>query len=135
MTRTYGLVTKLTGAGGGGCAVTLVPEGEAIFIVRISALEFIGSADFPESSLSSLVANLRDKGYVPYLTQVGGPGLGILASHATALLPITPPEPATGDGEVEGVRNESETLVALFAQKPKSELGPWMDALGPWAHV
>ncbi|KIM54345.1 hypothetical protein SCLCIDRAFT_31139 [Scleroderma citrinum Foug A] len=117
VTRTYELVTKLTGAGGGGCAVTLVPE------------------DFPESSLSSLVANLCDKGYIPYLTQVGGPGLGILASHTTALLPITPPEPAAGDGEVDGVRNESETLAALFAQKPKSELGPWMDALGPWAHV
>ncbi|KIM69798.1 hypothetical protein SCLCIDRAFT_1208337 [Scleroderma citrinum Foug A] len=53
-----------------------------------------------------------------------------LASHATALLPITPPGPATGDSEVEGLLNESETLAALFAQKPKSELGPWMDAWG-----
>ena len=40
-----------------------------------------------------------------------------LASHATALLPITPPGPATGDSEVEGLLNESETLAALFAQK------------------
>ena len=29
-TATYGLNTKLTGAGGGGCAVTLVPDSEPI---------------------------------------------------------------------------------------------------------
>jgi len=48
---------------------------------------------------------------------------------------MTPPEPATGNGEVDGILNESGSLAPLFAQKPKSELGPWMDALGPWAHV
>jgi mevalonate kinase len=27
----YGLSTKLTGAGGGGCAVTLIPDGKYMF--------------------------------------------------------------------------------------------------------
>ncbi len=30
LTGDYGLATKLTGAGGGGCAVTLVPDGKQI---------------------------------------------------------------------------------------------------------
>lgn len=31
-TKPYGLHTKLTGAGGGGCAVTIVPDGEHFFL-------------------------------------------------------------------------------------------------------
>lgn len=30
----FGLHTKLTGAGGGGCAVTIVPDGEYMFLPR-----------------------------------------------------------------------------------------------------
>lgn len=55
-----GLVTKLTGAGGGGCAVTIVPD------------------DFPEAELSALKAGLAGDGFVAYETAVGGSGLGVL---------------------------------------------------------
>ncbi|KAI6045307.1 Cys/Met metabolism PLP-dependent enzyme-domain-containing protein [Pisolithus marmoratus] len=116
VTRAYGLATKLTGAGGGGCAVTLVPD------------------DFSESSLSSVIATLQEKGYVPYLTQVGGPGLGILISQNTSL-PMTPSESAVSDIESNGEPSEGETLAAQFAQKSKAELGSWIDGLGDWAYV
>ncbi|KAI6008440.1 Cys/Met metabolism PLP-dependent enzyme-domain-containing protein [Pisolithus marmoratus] len=117
VTRAYGLATKLTGAGGGGCAVTLVPD------------------DFSESSLSSVIATLQEKGYVPYLTQVGGPGLGILISQNTSALPMTPSESAVSDIESNSGLSEGETLAALFAQKSKTELGSWIDGLGDWAYV
>ncbi|CAE6447543.1 unnamed protein product, partial [Rhizoctonia solani] len=60
----YGLHTKLTGAGGGGCAVTLIPD------------------DFSESKMSSLLNDLRSAGFVPYSTAVGGSGLGIFHPHS-----------------------------------------------------
>ncbi|KAG8688694.1 cystathionine beta-lyase [Ceratobasidium sp. 423] len=60
----YGLHTKLTGAGGGGCAVTLIPD------------------DFSESKMSSLVNDLRAAGFVPYNTAVGGSGLGVFHPHS-----------------------------------------------------
>ncbi|KAI6025599.1 Cys/Met metabolism PLP-dependent enzyme-domain-containing protein [Pisolithus orientalis] len=116
VTRTYGLATKLTGAGGGGCAVTLVPD------------------DFSESSLSSVITTLREKGYVPYLTQVGGPGLGVLVSQGSFALPMTPPEPpACGIENSDGLSEGA--LTGLFAQQSKPELGSWIDSLGNWAFV
>ncbi|KAI6122182.1 cystathionine beta-lyase [Pisolithus croceorrhizus] len=115
VTGRYGLATKLTGAGGGGCAVTLVPD------------------DFSESSLSSVIAALQEKGYIPYLTEVGGPGLGILIAQSTSALPITPPEPATPDTESDGWLGGQ--TVALFVQKSKPELGSWIGGLGDWAYV
>ncbi|KAF8685702.1 Cystathionine [Rhizoctonia solani] len=60
----YGLHTKLTGAGGGGCAVTLIPD------------------DFSESKMTSLINDLRSAGFVPYNTAVGGSGLGVFHPHA-----------------------------------------------------
>lgn len=37
ITADFGLSTKLTGAGGGGCAVTLVPDGKLVLDNRNSA--------------------------------------------------------------------------------------------------
>lgn len=53
----FGLATKLTGAGGGGCAVTLIPD------------------EFDDAALASLVAELKALGAQPHLTTLGGPGL------------------------------------------------------------
>ncbi|KAG6334057.1 hypothetical protein ID866_5031 [Astraeus odoratus] len=118
ITRAYGLATKLTGAGGGGCAVSLLPD------------------SCSEASLEALVAGLRDKGYVPYLTQVGGPGLGILASRATSMLPITPPELSTPSAESHNTLDEDgNALVTVFTQKSKTELSSWIDNLGGWAYA
>ncbi|KAJ2925518.1 hypothetical protein H1R20_g11578, partial [Candolleomyces eurysporus] len=58
---TFGLYTKLTGAGGGGCAVTLIPD------------------DFKDGDLQTLIDELIRQDFHPYLTSVGGSGLGILS--------------------------------------------------------
>ncbi|QRW04591.1 Cys/Met metabolism PLP-dependent enzyme [Ceratobasidium sp. AG-Ba] len=59
----YGLHTKLTGAGGGGCAVTLIPD------------------DFTEDKMQLLLADLRASGFEPYSTAIGGSGLGVFHPH------------------------------------------------------
>ncbi|KAH7884666.1 Cys/Met metabolism PLP-dependent enzyme-domain-containing protein [Phlebopus sp. FC_14] len=122
----FELATKLTGAGGGGCAVTLVP------------------GDFSSSLLASLVDSLKAQGFVPYLTEVGGPGLGILSivsrppvTDGLVTAPATPPEtphPAS-EGTQLGDGTEGEVLEAIFSKKSKTELGPWVEGLGSWAYV
>ncbi len=56
-TAKAGLATKLTGAGGGGCAVTLVPD------------------EFDHAALTQLTHELQALGAQPHLTTLGGPGL------------------------------------------------------------
>ena len=83
-----GLATKLTGAGGGGCAVTLVPD------------------DFSEARLAALKASLLADGFVTYETAVGGAGLGVLTGLGEADVDVfgatlahALPEWASGAGE------------------------------------
>ncbi|PWY99299.1 cystathionine beta-l [Testicularia cyperi] len=54
------LATKLTGAGGGGCAVTLLPD------------------EYPEASVRDLISELNNAGFKCYETRVGGDGFGLL---------------------------------------------------------
>ncbi|SNX86686.1 related to cystathionine beta-lyase [Melanopsichium pennsylvanicum] len=53
------LATKLTGAGGGGCAVTLLPD------------------DFEEENVKDLTRLLEEAGFKCYETRVGGDGFGV----------------------------------------------------------
>ncbi|TKY88146.1 hypothetical protein EX895_002856 [Sporisorium graminicola] len=53
------LATKLTGAGGGGCAVTLLPD------------------EFEASKVDALVSELEGAGFKCYETRVGGDGFGV----------------------------------------------------------
>ena len=62
-TEAAGLATKLTGAGGGGCAVTLIPD------------------ETDEQTLQRLVADLEKQGFACYQTKVGGPGVGAMLAH------------------------------------------------------
>ncbi|WFC98686.1 cysteine-S-conjugate beta-lyase [Malassezia yamatoensis] len=57
--------TKLTGAGGGGCAITLVPD------------------DVSAEHMQMLLDSLAQQGFTTYETEVGGPGLGVVA-HPSA---------------------------------------------------
>ncbi|TFK72972.1 cystathionine beta-lyase [Pluteus cervinus] len=125
----YKLSTKLTGAGGGGCAVTLVPD------------------DFAESNLRDLTNDLIQLGFQPYLTSVGGSGLGILPfppksassrSHAPttddALDEVTPPKTPTPERELP-LSGNPDLVRATFGSSPASGLAAWVTGLGDWLYV
>ncbi|KAG9315259.1 cystathionine beta-lyase [Chiua virens] len=110
----YSLTTKLTGAGGGGCAVTLIPE------------------EFFASKLTSLICALESEKFTSetfrtYLTEVGGSGLGILSRPPNVSDLPTPP---TQDSPV-----DLDTLATMFANTPRAELSEWVEGLGGWAYV
>ncbi|PPQ70044.1 hypothetical protein CVT26_013368 [Gymnopilus dilepis] len=132
----HGLATKLTGAGGGGCAVTLIPD------------------DFKDAHLQDLINTLIRENFQPYLTSVGGSGLGILSpypehrssgSGRTPLGPgqVTPPETPTpreisprqiAEGLMKG-SGDLEPLYAPFLSRTVAELPGWASELGRWMYV
>ncbi|KAG9046474.1 cystathionine beta-lyase, partial [Tulasnella sp. UAMH 9824] len=63
VTAERGLHAKLTGAGGGGCAVVLLPDA------------------IDDKSLNELIQALEKEGFEAYTTSVGGGGLGILSPY------------------------------------------------------
>ncbi|KAJ7510400.1 cystathionine beta-lyase [Mycena galericulata] len=120
----YGLSTKLTGAGGGGCAVTLVPD------------------DFQSAALDDLMAQLTQEGFVPYFTSLGGSGLGILSPYtppnltqsSAVVLPgqVTPPEtPRLTQADIGG----DPLLRLAFEKREPTSLSQWADSLGRWLYV
>ncbi|KAK4704939.1 cysteine-S-conjugate beta-lyase, partial [Phenoliferia sp. Uapishka_3] len=102
----WGLHTKLTGAGGGGCAVTIIPD------------------DFPECSLDALKSALAADGFQTYETTVGGSGFGVLLRSETS-----------SAVEAEGGA-ERATLpdTARFRGASSADLAAWA-AEGRWAFV
>ncbi|GAA5976130.1 hypothetical protein JCM5350_000325 [Sporobolomyces pararoseus] len=103
----WGLSTKLTGAGGGGCAVTILPD------------------DFSQESLLALKQALSTAGFVPYSTVVGGRGFGVHLPSSSATL-----EKAEGGVEVNGV-----PVGKKFEATRKEELASWAESLGDWLFV
>lgn len=135
----YGLSTKLTGAGGGGCAVTLVPDGKHQFPQHTQST--YSGTDFKETALQDLVAALTDDHFDPYLTSVGGSGLGILSPYGQR--PLLAPSPVTPPGTPDG-RGKPVTLAAGAPPEPlrspfettdMGELAGWADGLGRWLFV
>ncbi|KAI9306044.1 mevalonate kinase-like protein [Cunninghamella echinulata] len=57
VTNVHGLTTKLTGAGGGGCAVTVIRD------------------DVSQEKINTVMDSLKSEGYDCYQTSVGGPGV------------------------------------------------------------
>lgn len=100
----YHLSTKLTGAGGGGCAVTLIPD------------------DMPESRVQDLVQSLHDDGFQSYLTAVGGSGLGVLQSSVRA---VTVDAPGAGESSHIPLRK-------AFQEIDASRLELWAEQTGEW---
>ncbi|KAF4613766.1 hypothetical protein D9613_007877 [Agrocybe pediades] len=134
----HGLSTKLTGAGGGGCAVTLIPD------------------DFKDEQLQDLITTLIREGFQPYLTSVGGSGLGILSPYpehrnrgsrlrhapegfGQVTPPDTPtPRELTPDEIAEGLAkgtSDLDPLRAPFLSSTVAELPGWASELGRWMYV
>lgn len=135
----YGLSTKLTGAGGGGCAVTLLPD------------------DLKPEDLQRLVDDLIRENFEPYITSVGGSGLGILSpypehrnrdavassslrthEHVPPVGQVTPPEtPAPEHQEQLGVTTseDKDTLRVSFETNSTDGLAEWANGLGRWLYV
>jgi len=111
--------------------VTLVPDGKYPLHVLDLHL-FTRSQDLSEFSLRELMAALSRDSFVPYLTSVGGSGLGILSPYNQPQLLATPPETPregeTGAGSVELLRD-------TFAGKATADLSAWADSLGRWLFV
>ncbi|KAF9077457.1 hypothetical protein BDP27DRAFT_1356931, partial [Rhodocollybia butyracea] len=107
---------------GGGCAVTLIPD------------------NFSEASMKNLLVELSQCRFDPYLTSVGGSGLGVLSPYAehrslgagVSRGQVTPPE--TPD-EAEDVPPNYDSIRASFETKSTSELPGWAHDLGKWLYV
>ena len=152
----YGLSTKLTGAGGGGCAVTLIPDGKRRSLSCISYTRLTRSSeDFEDERLQDLISLLIRESFQPYLTSVGGSGLGILSPYAQhrnrgsqihdpegfgqVTPPQTPtprerPQPEIVDGHEKGA-NDLDPLRASFVSSTVAELPEWASGLGRWLYV
>lgn len=100
-------------------------------------------ADFQEAALADLMAALTEEKFVPYLTAVGGSGLGILSPYtppnlghaSTVVLPgqVTPPQ-TPGMAQVDvGVGDG--LLRLAFEKQGLAALAQWADGLGRWLYV
>ena len=102
-----------------------------------------------EATLQNLVADLLHDNFEPYLTSVGGRGLGILSPYErhrddhtlTAPVPgqVTPPDEFERKNVEDGVNLEgktmSESLRSSFVTKSISDLTSWADGRGRWLFV
>ena len=121
--------------------MTLVPDGayRPIYYL-ILCLTFYLSADFADSQLKSLIGELASANFDPYLTSVGGSGLGILSPHGRKSLndenpadgPITPPE--TPSDQADGPLS-TKSLRDHFVSVNTEDLNQWADARGRWMFV
>lgn len=100
------LATKLTGAGGGGCAVSLLRAGD---------------------DAGQATTTLERLGFKVYSTTVGGPGLALL-SDLDALQTVG------RDGEEGGVKVD-ESLEKRFASARPELLGQWLESASQWSRV
>ncbi|KZT73092.1 cystathionine beta-l [Daedalea quercina L-15889] len=114
----FGLSTKLTGAGGGGCAVTLVPD------------------DFSDASLQDLVSVLEEAKFRTYTTSVGGSGLGVLSpyiqEYESAL--ATPPQ-TPFEQDVPAGSSSRGSLNEKLRTLETSSLSRWAEDCGRWLYV
>ncbi|KAE8222946.1 hypothetical protein CF319_g3940 [Tilletia indica] len=100
------LATKLTGAGGGGCAVTLIPD------------------DLQDSELAELIKDLQSRGFVCYETSVGGPGVGILVENGKS-------EAQAASGGADKLDDRTRLEIVTAAELPK-----WAEDLqGKWTYA
>lgn len=96
--------------------------------------------DFKEETLQDLISALASDNFDPYLTSVGGSGLGILSPYRQSPPmvsgPATPPETPNGQGiPATEVDTSPAPLRMSFESKNMDELAGWADGLGRWMFV
>ena len=111
-----------------------------LFAHSTQNLNLCSSSDFPASSLDALNAELRAANFEPYVTAVGGSGLGVLSpyDHSQGVErpvpfrgPITPPEtPSELSNDV-----DTRSLREQFSTISEAQLGEWADGQGRWLFV
>ncbi|UZJ57422.1 hypothetical protein CBS101457_006742 [Exobasidium rhododendri] len=101
----FHLSTKLTGAGGGGCAVTLIPD------------------SMPESTLQELTKSLERLGFVCYETQVGGAGVGMLLPQARR------------NENIKSVSQSGPDRKQFEIASNGGELANWLEGAGQWSYL
>ena len=113
-----------------------------VILYLLSLLQFsLTALDFSEALLDKLKGELLEAGFVPYVTSVGGSGLGVLSPYVHENLlppPVTPPETPTPDGSVDGSDEASENGESLrnaFRSKTREELAKWATQRGRWLYV
>jgi hypothetical protein len=98
------------------------------------------TSEFQETSLEALRDALTKAGFEPYVTSVGGSGLGVLSpySYDKSAPLVTPPETPTPDGSSDGLDDAGEFLQPLrgvFEGKSREELASWAEQRGKWLYV
>ena len=94
--------------------------------------------DFPATQLKALSADLASENFDPYLTAVGGSGLGILSPYNIDSSTATEPGAFTGPitpPETPGEDVSSKSLRERFNSITVDELGVWADQRGRWLFV
>ena len=88
-----------------------------------------------------LIEELKRDGYEPYLTSVGGSGLGVLSPYAQlsgTLGQLTPPETpfeSSRNTSSEGDSSHVSHLQDKFKSTTTLDLSNWADGLGRWLYV
>jgi hypothetical protein len=103
------------------------------------------SVDFEVATLKNLIIDLRQEGFEPYWTSVGGNGLGILCSYdrhpsdhpRPVHVPgqVTPPETPGDEVREIGNAKTADSLRMSFETQTVSELAEWAAARGRWLYV
>lgn len=87
-----------------------------------------------------MIDELRNDGFEPYLTSVGGSGVGVLSPHggpngqepSAYEAPATPPETPNAN-ESSGLQSSS--LRSVFENATASSFASWAEGKGRWLYV
>ncbi|TIA73832.1 hypothetical protein E3P91_01209 [Wallemia ichthyophaga] len=116
--KAYGLQTKLTGAGGGGCTVTLLPD-------SFGAGGESGKSGESAHTLAHVTSNLAQNGFSSIVTTVGGSGLGVLIDKKLWDMRLVDQD----------ARESVAPLAGIFTQSSAEELAGKMKECGHWVFV
>lgn len=95
---------------------------------------------YSEDDLKQLMSELRTDGFEPYLTSVGGSGIGVLSPYGTygnqptenSSGPITPPDSSESD---EAGTFLSTALRSAFENTAPVSFSSWAEQCGRWLYV